>query len=370
MADKIKRQKIVERETNFTYEEKVDIAKKSNERCCHCGKKVYFGYGATIEHFIPLSKGGTNRDINLVMLCEDCNKNKGDLIYQPEDYLEYLNKEHLHKMFDYFDSYIKSFDFVNRKNLLACDSYRVYVSANHVKPVYKKKNNIYVPAGASVHMVKRAFMKDVDRLTDYYIKYLKKYDCLDDENAARLNILFWLTFGCIYYVEKGGEIKSFTSITITKSNGTFTVKHKEIDSFLTLNVFTYYSNDYSLTLSYNMVRSIPRWIGTEQDIDCIPIKINVLKNDPISNGIVDKRAIFYVGDRFMEAFIVFCSGNYDENNINNDEGLKEFFNKFALINQENMSVWFENHDSEDMQWLIEEIMLPEIDKETDEEPEE
>ena len=47
------------------------IMNKSENKCCHCGKLISFekkkGYKkATVEHFIPLSKSGTNSIKNLV----------------------------------------------------------------------------------------------------------------------------------------------------------------------------------------------------------------------------------------------------------------------------------------------------------------
>ena len=369
MGDKIERQKINERETNFSYEEKHDIAQKSGERCCHCGKKVYFGYGATIEHFVPLSKGGTNRDINLVMLCKDCNDAKSDFIYRPNDYLQYLNPEHLEKMNGYFESYINSFDFVNRKNLLSCDVYNVkvnpitnyYLSRKATAKKPRKKVGIF-------HSVKRVITKeDLDRITDYYIKYLKKYDCLDSIEYAKLNILFWYNFGCIYYVEKDNDIKTFVTVMVTKSNGTFTCRHEEVDCFLNMNIFTYYSNDYSFTLSWNLIRQIPSWIGAEQNINKIPVKVNILKADTVSYGLVDKDSIFYVGNRFIEAFMILCEDITDPNEQEDDKNLKIFFDKFAVINKENMEQWFKDHDSEAMEWMISEILLPDLNDEDSEE---
>ena len=366
----IERQKIEERD-QLSYEEKVEIAQKSDERCCHCGKKVYFGYGASVEHFVPISKGGTNRDINLVMLCKDCNSDKGDLIYQPEDYLKFLKKEHLDKLSDYFDSYISSFDFVNRKNLLACDCYDVYVSSIDPYRIYhnnKSLNKRYknFKKNSSVHKVKRATNKDFDKILDYYIKYLKKYDCLDDADAARINILFWMNFGCIYYVEKNNDIKTFISVTVTKSNGTYTLKGHEIPYFLTINLFTYYSNEYSNTLSYNLVRQVPKWIGVEQGLTEIPVKINILKNDKVSSYVLDSNDISYIGDRFVEGFVVLCTPNFTEENgkipITEDEPLNDFFKKFMEINKENFDKWFEEKGTDTFEWMLNEIALPEMKK--------
>ncbi len=43
------------------------------QRCAYCGSKD----NLTIDHIIPLSRGGTNREDNLQCLCRDCNNLKG-----------------------------------------------------------------------------------------------------------------------------------------------------------------------------------------------------------------------------------------------------------------------------------------------------
>lgn len=45
-------------------------------RCLRCGKIE----GLTIDHVVPLSKGGTNDDDNLQTLCNECNQWKKDFI--------------------------------------------------------------------------------------------------------------------------------------------------------------------------------------------------------------------------------------------------------------------------------------------------
>jgi 5-methylcytosine-specific restriction endonuclease McrA len=43
------------------------------EKCKKCGTKK----NLTIDHIIPLSKGGTNKFSNLQCLCKKCNQKKG-----------------------------------------------------------------------------------------------------------------------------------------------------------------------------------------------------------------------------------------------------------------------------------------------------
>ena len=88
MDKKLKVDRYFERD-RLTWEEKHAIALKSNDCCCHCGKKVFFSNigEATVDHFIPLDRGGSNRDINMIMMCEDCNHDKGRKIMGNDPHL-------------------------------------------------------------------------------------------------------------------------------------------------------------------------------------------------------------------------------------------------------------------------------------------
>jgi 5-methylcytosine-specific restriction endonuclease McrA len=56
--------------------------------CAHCGT----ANNLTIDHIIPLAKGGANEVHNLQMLCEPCNAEKADSHpYMAADILEKIN---------------------------------------------------------------------------------------------------------------------------------------------------------------------------------------------------------------------------------------------------------------------------------------
>lgn len=60
---------------------KVRIAKRDGMKCNYCTRPFRRLSEATLDHFIPRSKGGSNHISNLVLACNDCNQNKKDEIF-------------------------------------------------------------------------------------------------------------------------------------------------------------------------------------------------------------------------------------------------------------------------------------------------
>lgn len=79
--------------------------------CCFCNKKITTPNNITIEHLLPISKGGDNNFINLYQSCRECNESKWDKDWiawfrsQPfynkkrEDMIIKLNSEEWEKLF-------------------------------------------------------------------------------------------------------------------------------------------------------------------------------------------------------------------------------------------------------------------------------
>lgn len=73
---------------------KVKVAKKSRwwqQKCaagiCHYCNKKFAINSLTLDHVVPLARGGTTTPGNVVPSCKECNKNKGvdtpvDLIFK------------------------------------------------------------------------------------------------------------------------------------------------------------------------------------------------------------------------------------------------------------------------------------------------
>jgi 5-methylcytosine-specific restriction endonuclease McrA len=65
------------------------LLEASNGICFYCPADISGGKH-TIDHFIPLSRGGSNWPSNIRMACVNCNSMKGDML--PKEFLAYRKK--------------------------------------------------------------------------------------------------------------------------------------------------------------------------------------------------------------------------------------------------------------------------------------
>lgn len=80
---------------SFKTTERTIIYNKNKGRCAICGKFIPFDE-FTVDHIIPLSKGGTNELKNLQCTCKTCNLIKQDIL--PEDLMDKLTEIVLYQM--------------------------------------------------------------------------------------------------------------------------------------------------------------------------------------------------------------------------------------------------------------------------------
>lgn len=60
-------------------------------KCIFCEKKLTLE-NATTDHIIPISQGGNNCQVNLIVVCSDCNSDRGTMKFY--EYLIYKNKKY------------------------------------------------------------------------------------------------------------------------------------------------------------------------------------------------------------------------------------------------------------------------------------
>ena len=58
---------------------RIIVLRRDNWTCVRCNKKL-IGSDATVDHRIPLSRGGTNEASNLQSMCRSCNSSKKDRV--------------------------------------------------------------------------------------------------------------------------------------------------------------------------------------------------------------------------------------------------------------------------------------------------
>jgi hypothetical protein len=79
----------------FTREEKMFVYNKANGRCQLCGKQLNINK-ISVDHIIPLAKGGLNDLDNLQLACSSCNEFKGCLY--PEEYVDKIKEILIYQM--------------------------------------------------------------------------------------------------------------------------------------------------------------------------------------------------------------------------------------------------------------------------------
>lgn len=158
----------------FTYEERKAILARTHQICACCGKKLTTKT-MTIDHIIPISRGGTNEMENLVALCETCNTEKGNIIYMPCGYYTaiYNNSEilkmqgHVQQWFyqikDKFD--ITHYPLIAPRN-------NIQLILNHAKPTNKRKyNRQWV---IQWRLINNNDIPEIEAVTDVDVRYIRK----------------------------------------------------------------------------------------------------------------------------------------------------------------------------------------------------
>lgn len=101
--------KQTEERIEFDAEMRKKILSKTGFKCAACGEKLDM-VRHTIDHIIPISRGGTNDIDNLIGLCKMCNEYKDNLLYYPGDYYTYLmvtNVVAVNKIHEHVVEYLK-----------------------------------------------------------------------------------------------------------------------------------------------------------------------------------------------------------------------------------------------------------------------
>ena len=195
----------------FDTETRERILKKSKCKCARCGKELNMS-NMTIDHIIPLSKGGTNKEYNLIAMCKKCNKEKGSSVFKPSDYYKGIPKYMLPKLDKMFEEYMYGEDFFSWSNLFKQDIITIETEVTH-KPsrrcvkIYTVKSNF-----------QKAYYKDLNDIYEYLLYYYSVYnDKLYNKWYIKKLVSAVFTYGCWYFIRSGNKIKFLVGFTICKT---------------------------------------------------------------------------------------------------------------------------------------------------------
>lgn len=78
----------------LTRERRLGIYLRDGLSCVYCGDSIDDGIVLTLDHFIPISRGGTHKSSNLITACVKCNCSRQDRYAREfiEQVAGYLNR--------------------------------------------------------------------------------------------------------------------------------------------------------------------------------------------------------------------------------------------------------------------------------------
>lgn len=156
----------VKRHYTNTQKNLIERVKKEQHMCCYCGKKLTLE-DRTIDHIVPINRGGQTIEKNLAVACVECNIEKSDMTL--EEYGTYLARKR------------ELLDNIDDKIAVAEERY------NHIKKSYNEVSKVKNIVDKLQEMCNKYYQKEK------YLKRLKELtseelQCLTKEKRFRLTI--------------------------------------------------------------------------------------------------------------------------------------------------------------------------------------
>ena len=282
----------------FDHRDKKEILQKSGGRCAHCGKPLTHK-NATIDHVIPISKGGTNENDNLVALCHECNYKKGDEVINPVAYYKYLSEEHLEIFRANHREYCEDISFLTTKNYMREDRMEVRYMASS-KPLigHRQKTRggkIMAHCIQASAVLYKAKYEDLNEVKEYLDKYHKKFDLETDYLEESISETF--TRGCIYVLKRGFEILAVFPVTIQKRYALSETQESYVMCFSGIPVF-YQKKEY-LPLIEDCMARINHGVVTANGKNIAVYEVTYPANDQYIKEFVEDSASYGYA-KFME----------------------------------------------------------------------
>lgn len=157
----------------FSYQERAAALKRSGGVYACCGKKLTTKT-MTMDHIIPISRGGSNDAENLIALCEPCNKQKGNVLYMPMGYyMAMQNRNELIQMERHVEKWFSSiksqFDIERFPLIAPCTNVQITPYSKT-----QKKKNIYIPQAVfRWKIINREYYEEIEAVTGIDIREIR-----------------------------------------------------------------------------------------------------------------------------------------------------------------------------------------------------
>lgn len=191
---------------NFSVKEKEQILIKTNHKCARCGKKLTTDT-MTIEHMFPVAKGGDNGEYNIIALCERCNEEKSNRVFNLDDFYKYIDDKYRDK----YDETLTKFMYraVNRNKSIMPEDVRIYKLLNSAylqmyfntfrrcKKNKKKVSEIIDKTSISIKM-ELAYEAESEEIYDFLVKTYKRKHKSDKMYDNIYKIRELVNYGQVY----------------------------------------------------------------------------------------------------------------------------------------------------------------------------
>lgn len=197
---------------------KREVATKTDGKCAICGKKIKPGTKEfTIDHFIPLNKGGSNNTINLIPLCEDCNIDKGDDVTTIDKKYPFLKNKHKNELKELTNRYLKEYNWIQSNNFLTYDDQVVDLPVlGYRKKIRGKERTFSITSSFRI--------RKVHELTDDILNFVINYNAYFgyETDFIEGNLIDYINDGRLYVVTKDKEddIKYILYFKLVKASHT------------------------------------------------------------------------------------------------------------------------------------------------------
>ena len=279
--------KRIESRIEFDYATKKMILDKCNAHCCHCGKGLTTKT-MTIDHFIPISKGGSNDIENLFALCEDCNFSKSDFNISA-NYYKYLDKSEIFKLERLRKNFNEDLSWLSINSLTKEDVETMYYatpafmlgSHKPKQPRDLSKDNFYAIKQTAI--LKRVDYSELDEVYEFVNKYHDKYGLGKVYLKDTLSQIF--DRGAIYKLYHGNDIIAvlpFEMTTVSYKNENKQYYVLSLDGIMCL-----YQKWYYKELIYDAIRFICSSVSFSNDRRCIHLGMYVASEDDFAKEIAE-----------------------------------------------------------------------------------